>query len=335
MIKSKNLVLAAALFAFAATSAFAQEVSFENKLESGIVNISIADGDVSAEFAGLKNTANAEYSSDKLDLGAKLILEANTEEDDSFAFGSEAFVDDYFIEFRPIDLLGIGFHKGYAVAGSFLPCLEKEIDAANIGSDFGVFVRPIEGLTIGAGLDLISYFGREGEKPLINFGAEYALGDKIAFGAALRNIASDERSLGAYASFTGVEGLTLNAGFTYNGEIEDVAIAGNFANVAVMFSKNALNISANAVVAFGGEADAENELYVAANENYMINDTLFVNAFEMFTTDFDNDDSWCVGVSPSVGYMFDEHNTVGAGVYVNLMKSFTSVSVPVYWKYNF
>ena len=335
MIKSKKMVIAAALCAFTAAISFAQEVSFENKLSSGLVNIDIINGDSDTSFAGITNEAEAGYSSEKLDMGVKLIIDVMQEADNSISVGSDRFVDDYYIEFRPVKYLGIGFHRGYNVAGSFLPCLEKEIDAANIGSDFGLFAYPIDGLVISGGIDFISYLFKQDSKVLVNFGAEYSVGEIIAFGAAFRNIASEDRSMGAYVSFTGVEGLTLNAGFTYNGEIEDFNIGGNLINAALMFNKDALGIYADAVFAVGGEPDAFNELYVAANVSYNFTDTLFAGLYGCFTSDFDDNDAWCIGISPSVGYMFNEHNTVGASVYVNLMKDTTSISFPVYWKYVF
>lgn len=334
MIKSKKIMIATVLCAFSAFS-FAQEVTFENKLSSGLVNINISDDKTDTGFAGIKNEANAEYSSEKLDIGVKLIVDIAKEDDDSLSIGSEGFVDDYFIEFRPVDLIGIGFHRGYSVAGSFLPCLEKEIDASNFGSDLGLFLYPLEGLVVSAGVDFISYLGREGAKPLVNFGAEYAVGETIIFGAAFRNIVSDDRTIGAYASFTGLEGLTLNAGFTYNGEIEDFNISGNLINAAVMFNNGPLGIYADAVFAVGGEKDLANELYAAAYANYYFTDNWFAGLYGCFTNDSDNDDAWCVGINPSVGYTFNENSTVGAGVYVNVMKDTKTISFPVYWKYNF
>ena len=335
MIKSKKLVITAALCAFTAAFSFAQEVTFENKLSSGLVSIDITDDNTESSFAGIKNEAKAEYSSEKLDMGVKLITEVTQDSDDSLAIGSDAFVDDYFIEFRPVSLVGIGFHKGYNVAGSFLPCLEKEIDASNFGSDLGVFIYPIEGLVISGGVDFISYFGKDDTKPLVNFGAEYTVGEMLAFGAAFRNIASDDRTIGAYASFTGVEGLTLNAGFTHNGEIEDFNIAGNLINAAVMFNKDAIGIYVDAVYAVGGDEDDSNELYTAANVSYQITDAFSASLYGCFTNDFDNDDSWCIGINPAVGYTLNEHNSVGGGLYVNIMKEAKNISFPVYWKYVF
>ena len=335
MIKSKKLVITAALCAFTAAFSFAQEVTFENKLSSEIVNINISDDDTETSFAGFENETSAEYSSDNLDFGLTLKFNLAQEEDDSISIGSEDFIDDYFIEFRPIDLLGIGFHKGYSVAGSYLPCLDGEIEAANIGSDFGVFVRPIEGLVIAGGIDFISYLGKDDTKPLVNFGAEYTVGEMLAFGAAFRNIASDDRTIGAYASFTGVEELTINAGYTYQGAIEDFNISGNLINAAVMFNKDALGILADAVFAVGGDEDDSNELYTAADVSYQITDAFSAGLYGCFTNDFDNDDSWCIGINPKASYMINEHNTVGGGVYVNIMKEAKNISFPVFWKYVF
>ena len=334
MINFKRLVIAGVAAACFTTFSFAQEVSFENKLQWGVVDLGISEGNTETNLSAVNNESNFEYTSENLDAGLALKFSASKSEG-VFSFGSEGYIDDAFIEYRPIEMFGIGLHKGYPVAGSYLPCLEKEIDAANIGSDLGVFVRPIEGLTVAAGLDFISMFGSDESKPLFNFGAEYALGEMLTFGAAFRDVASDERTLGAYASYTGIEGLTVNAGFTYNGALEDYNVTGNFLNAAVMFNKDALGIYANAVFSVGGEADADNELYSAANISYMFGNAFFANIYGGFSADFDNDDAWAAEIFPGAGYSIDEHNTVGAGVFVCLMKGYTNISFPVYWKFNY
>ena len=102
-----------------------------------------------------------------------------------------------------------------------------------------------------------------------------------------------------------------------------------------MFNKEALGIYANAVFSVGGEADTENELYSAVNLSYMFGNAFFVNIYGGFSADFDNDDAWAAEIFPGVGYSINEHNTVGAGVFVCLMKGFTNISFPVYWKFNY
>lgn len=334
MIKSKKLVMAVALITACTVSSFAQGVTFENKLSSGLVNIDIIGDTTDTSFAGFTNETKAEYSSDKVDLGVSLKFDIE-QEGNSLAFGKGDFINDYFIEFRPFDFLGIGFHKSYFIAGSYLPCLDGELAEANIGSDLGLFVRPIEGLVIAGGLDFISYFGKENVKPIINFGAEYSFKELVAFGVSVRDVASNDRTIGAYASFTGVEGLTINAGFTMNGNLEDYTLTGNLINAAVMFNKDALGIYAEGVISVGGEDDADNELYVGANISYQITDIITASLFGLFTNDFDNDGSWCVGINPSVDFQITEHHSLGAGVFVNIMKDFTNISFPIFWKYVF
>ncbi len=331
MINFKRLLIASIAAACITTVSFAQDVTFENKLQWGIVDINIANNNTSADLGKITNKTKAEYSSEKLDVGVGIKFTVS-KNGNAIAFGSDDCIEDAYIEFKPIKLIGIGFRRGYSVAGSYLPCLEKEIEAANIGSDFGLFVRPIDGLVIAGGLDFISMFGTSGT-PIVNFGAEYTIGETVAFGAAVRNIASNERSVGLYASYIGMEGLTLNAGFTYNGKVNEYNISGNLINAAVMFNKGPWGLYANALFAIGGARDIENELYVAANVCYMFDNGLFASLYGGFSNDFDNADKWGIEAYPGVGYSLNEHNTVGAGVYVYMMKNNTNISFPVYWKY--
>ena len=102
-----------------------------------------------------------------------------------------------------------------------------------------------------------------------------------------------------------------------------------------MFNKDALGIFADAVFAAGGDEDDSNELYTAANVSYQITDAFSAGLYGCFTNDFDNDDSWCIGINPNASYMINEHNTVGGGLYVNIMKEAKNISLPVFWKYVF
>ena len=345
MIKSKKLLFAGAVAALIASASFAEEVSFENKLSWGIVDISITDDDTDSDLSAFENEATAEYSSEKLDFGVTLKFNAgkvqNEEEeddDDIFYFGSDEYIDDAYIEFRPIEMIGISFNRSYSLAGAYLPCLETELDESNIGSNFGVFVRPIEGLVVAGGLDFISYFGSDDEKPLLNFGAEYAFEEMFSVGAAFRNVAAeddDARTIGVYGSYTGIEGLTLNAGFTKNGNLEDYGVTGDLLNAAVMFEKDALEIFANLVFSVGGDEDLDNEIYAGASVSYSINDALAASVYGGYTDDFDNDDCWAIEINPGVDYTINDNNTVGAGVDVVIMKEAKNINFPVYWKFTF
>ena len=339
MVKSRKIVCAAVLSAFAFAAVSAQEVSFENEVSTDIVNITVTDDDTDSKFAGFENKTTAEYTSEKLDMGLVLKFSLTQEDDDSIRLGSDSYVDDYWVEFRPIEMLGIGFHKGQLLEGAFLPCLDDqqdaEIEAGNLRNDFGVFVRPVEGLVISAGFDFDSFFNKDDTDPLINAGAEYKYEEMFAVGAMFRNIVSDDRSIGVYASFTGLEGFTVNAGFTHNGTIEDFNVEGDFVNAAVAFENDVLSIGVDAVISTDSDDPDTNNLYTAVLGGYQINDSLTAKLYGCFTTDFDNDDSWAVGIKPYVEYAINEHNTISGGIFINIMKSEKLFAFPVSWVYTY
>ena len=345
MIKSKKMVLVASIFAFA-TAAFAQEVTFENTLSSDVVNIGSNGDEFEGSFAGFENETVVEYTSDKLDFSLDVLFgigTAKTLNDKGYLYiGHEDFaagysIEDYYVEYRPLDLLGIGIHKAYALAGSYLPVEDDNVaDAGNIGSDLGVFIRPIEGLVIAAGLDFTSLFGGDDNfaNPLINAGAEYEIADLLLIGASLRNIINDDRSLGAYISFVGVEGLTINGGFTYNGSIADVT--GNLASAGVTFEKDAISIGADLAFALAGDEDEDFDLYLGASFGYQISDPFAVSVAATFKSDFDADeDGWELGISPALTFTLNDNNEVGAGADITIAGDSTSLAFPVYWTYSF
>ena len=339
MVKSRKIVCVAVLSAFAFAAVSAQEVSFENEVSTDIVNISITDDDTDSKFAGFENKTTAEYTSEKLDMGLVLKFSLTQEDDDSIRLGSDSYVDDYWVEFRPIDMLGIGFHKGQLLEGAFLPCLDDqqdaEIEAGNLRNDFGVFVRPVDGLVISAGFDFDSFFNKDDTDPLINAGAEYKYEEMFAVGAMFRNIVSDDRSIGVYASYTGLEVFTFNAGYTNNGEIEDFNVVGDFINAAVMFESDAFALNVDAAFSLDSDDNTTNDLYTAVLAGYQVNDALAVKLYGAFTTDFDNDDTWVFTVKPYVEYAINEHNAISGGVCVGISKPEKTISFPVSWVYTY
>lgn len=344
MIKSKKLVLIASVLALA-TAAFAQEVSFENKLSSDILGIKIGNEGTSTEFAGIKNKTKFEYSSDKLDSGLEMTFWAFSGKDDNqksyFALatqngvlGSEGWsVDDYWAEYRPVEILGIGLHRSYLVSGSYFPVEDKEIDAGNIGSDLGLFIRPIENLTIAGGLNFASVFSGATEVynlPLVNFGLEYVVADVIGFGAAARNFLNKERSFGVYASFIGVEGLTVNAGFSYNAEFADVK--GNLISAALMFEKDAFGFNLDAVYGVSGVEDDGLKLYTGVELTYQISDPFGIGIVGTYKSDLAKQNT--IAANPYVKYAINENHEVSVGVNVEFSES-TTITIPVYWKFSF
>lgn len=348
MIKRK-MALVATVFALAASGVFAQEFSFENTLSTDVMNVEIEGSEFEGSFAGFENETVVDFTSEKLDFGLDILFNIGTDKTtddkgylyigtgDNYPYASFS-IEDYYIEFRPIDLLGIGFHRSYGLAGSYLPVEDDNVtEAGSIGSDLGVFIRPIDGLVIQAGLDFVSLFGGDDswDKPKLNFGAEYEFTDLLFVGGALHDIINDDRSMGIYVSFVGLEGFTINGGFTYNGDIADVS--GNLLNAGVIFEQDALSIGGDFAVAFGGDADEDFDLYAGVSVGYQITDPFGISVDATFKTDFDAEENgWELGISPAVTYALNDNHEFGAGVDLTFEGGTkTTLAFPIYWTYSF
>ena len=363
MIKSKVAAASVAL-SLACGFAFADsEFSFSNKVSSDIVDIiKVGDEDTKNEFAGIKNKSVFEFSSDKVDAMVELVFwstkEKGTDDKDVFALGhtedGTAGYDfgDTFIEVRPFDMVGFEFHEKMWLAGSYFPMWDDNVTAGNIGSDFGTVIRPIEGLTIGAGLDFVSVFNDKDYKPFVNFGAEYT-NDVFALGAAVRNVAdnseselndADGISFGVYGSLLKVEGLVLNAGFGYNATVEpDVtkvggsSVHGNLVTLTGTYEKDAFHSALEFATNFGKSDDLIYDYYIAATAGYNVIEALSVDCAFATALDTESDSEKKVDaryhVNPSVTYTIGNHE-LSAGVNVFFGEDYTDVNFPVYWKYS-
>ena len=352
MIKSKKIFLVLTSLAIA-FSAFASDVTFSNKVYSDVVELGISEDGVSSDFAGIKNITAATLSTPKLDMGLKMNFWAYNGEDEVagkeypyFALGQKEnlksagwAVTDYWTEVRPIDVLGIGFHRAYMVAGSYLPVEDDEISTGNIGSDLGVFIRPVENLTIGSGLDFVSVFGGYKDAhayPLMNVGIEYLQKDSFGFGISFRNFINGSRSIGAYFSFMGVKGLVINAGFTYNGQF--AGVSGDLLSAGVMFENDSFGINGDLVIDIDDGKNDGYDLYSGVEFTYNITKPLVLGAVGTLKADFNYDKSAYVGLHPVVGtnayvkYLVNKHHVLSAGVNIEFADA-TTITLPVYWLY--
>ena len=351
----KKLKLAASIAAISLVSGFAfaePEFSFSNKVSSDIVNIEKEGDDSKTSFAGIKNKTVFEFSSEKVDAGIEAVFWSvqdtdikdplNPDDDkDYFALGYLGFdFGDTFVEVRPFDFLGFEFHEKIWTAGSYLPIWDDNASSGNIGSDFGVVVRPVEGLLIGGGLDFLSAFGHDEEKPVINFGAEYA-NDDFAIGGTLRNVAGGEAfSFGVFGSLTTVEDLVLNMGFAYNDTVEpDVgAVSGNLLTFSGTWEKDAFHLAWDFATNFGISEDKVCDFYIAAAAGYNITEDFSADCEVAALLDTESDAAKKgdarFQVKPSVTYTLGNHE-FNAAVSVFFGENYSCVNFPVYWKYSF
>ncbi|MBQ2552737.1 MAG: hypothetical protein II563_07840 [Treponema sp.] len=243
----KGAVAAVAALVLGTSAAFA-EVSFTNKVKSGIVDITFLEKGkgVDVFFSGISERIEAEYTSDKFSFGADGELTLDAQPGPQYIYPDASFTEayrfmdlkwtdlDFYLEFRPWNFLTIFLSDEIYTPGSYLPVVGFNMGSGNLGSDFGVLVTPINGLRIAAGLDVISYFGGDAKNdkdvwihtpisealPKLNIGVDYTYKNMWSVGLVARNILNwtpyKDASIGLFGSFTGVEGWAFYSGLMFN-----------------------------------------------------------------------------------------------------------------------
>lgn len=306
-----------------ASSMFANEInlSFENKISSDVVSIS----DGGTEFAGIKEQITAEVETEKVDIGVSLITYLNKTENGNVGFTDFEF-DKAYVEFRPINFLSLDFNRKVFTEGSYLPIEDDNIANGNIAGDFSVIVKPLENLSIAAGIKIPSIFADEKDKYDFDAGVDYST-DLFSVGATLRNPVNN-LGFGIFGSFKGVEDLQVNLGFTYNDEFKDVK--GNLITLGAVYNLSIFTFSLDFVSSFGNEG---NDLYTALCLETEITENLILETQATLNMDYEVSNSTEVIAEVGAAYVNGNHK-VRAGVAVDI-KDTVGVSFPVYYKYSF
>lgn len=239
----KGVAIVVAALTLGASAAFA-EVSFTNKVKSGIVEItSLGDDGAAIDFAGVSERVEAEYTSDKLNFGADGELTLDNQPGPQYVYSKADSITDFFdlkwtdldfyLEYSPWNFLTLFLSDDVYTPGSYMPVVGFHMGSGNLGSDFGVMVKPINGLRITAGLDVISYFGGSSDDedvwthkpisetlPKVNVGADYTYKNIWSAGVVARDVLNwspvKNCSIGVFGSFTGFEGWALYSGVMFN-----------------------------------------------------------------------------------------------------------------------
>ncbi|MBQ0052536.1 MAG: type IX secretion system membrane protein PorP/SprF [Treponema sp.] len=371
MKKIAMAVLAAAVFG---ASLFAEaKVTFENKVFEDDV-ISFDDGNESTtDFPALKERMAVQLDSDKVDAYVKATLALD--DYDGKHFGVQGEVNDWWVEFRPVDPITLCLHDNIYSDGSYLPIYDDNMAGGNIGSDgFTTVIRPPVfnkafrlGLTVPFSFDGSedekdrNYFNGnkdDGEDENFHFGVGviYSL-PKFQLGFTAQNLTcSDDRVIGVSVNFPGtfVEGLTVGAGFT-NAAAKDagfgdilsfsddyaVGVTGeNVINAAVSYEKDAFSCAVETLISTEDKVDGEKFLfnkYVGVSVGYAATDALSFGAFGKFllVTDSDVFEDNAMGFGFTADYAINDNNTVGVEFDYNMCGDASAIAVPVYWKYSF
>lgn len=358
-------------------SAFAQTVEFTNELSSDVTTIrkgkvyNDSEDETTKDFAGLEENVVATFTSEKVDaeLDVTFILDDWNDKNFGFAWDDVS----WFVEYRPVEMVALGFHEDVWLEGSYLPIYDDNVALGNLGSEgFTVAVTPIEGLKLAVtvpfgGEDDVNYFTRKDENDdtvnlNIGFGAEYAFEEMFTIGAAVSNVAdSDNRGFGVYAMVKPLaeQDFVIRAGYSYSkaeGEItEDDEVVGNYYenciddlsisedfgvfgkslfNVSVEYSLDALSFSAETLFNTD-DKNSEYDMYFAACVGYGLSESLSADVTGKFLFDKTSDGAEpVIGVNPNVSYTFGNH-TFSAGLNYETCDGDSFISIPLSWSYSF
>ncbi len=234
----KKIIASLVAIAIASSVAFAEvKFSFYNKLyEDGTIAYhSDAADDTYTDFPAIKERMYFEVLTDRVDAMVKATVALD--DYDYKHFGLQGSLDDWYIEFRPIEILTLGMHTGIFSDGSYLPIYDDNLYAGNIGSDgFTVTLRPakdqdlrisltapfsFDGSDDAADVNWLNGKEEDGEDEEFNIGIGAIYGqDLFQIGLSLQDVIdSDERQFGAYVNLPTLfglsESLTLGAGFAH------------------------------------------------------------------------------------------------------------------------
>lgn len=370
--------VAFAAAALLSVSAFAQSVEFTNELSSDVATIrkgkvyNDGEDETTKDFAGLEENVVATFTSEKVDaeLDVTFILDDWNDKNFGFAWDDVS----WFVEYRPVEKIALGFHEDVWLEGSYLPIYDDNVALGNLGSEgFTVAATPIEGLKIavtvpfGEGDDGVNYFTRKDEddetvKLNIGFGAEYAFEEMFTVGAAVSNVAdSDNRGFGVYAMLKPLaeQDFVIRAGYSYSkaegeiteddevvgkyyeNKIDDLSISEDFGvfgkslfNVSVEYSLDALSFSAETLFNTD-DKNSDYDMYFAACVGYELSESLSADVTGKFL--FDNSSNGAepvIGVNPNVAYTFGSH-TFSAGLNYETCDGDSFISIPLSWSYAF
>lgn len=309
------MAFTAGLFAQNAT------VAFENTISSDLFYIQEGE----SEFAGITEQITAEFESEKVDAGVSLITEFGKNDNDNYGFtGYE--IDTAYIEFRPVDILSLDFNRAVSTEGSYLPVADDNIGNGNLTSDFSVVLRPVENLSVAAGIRLPSVFADADDKADFDAGIDYTT-DIFSLGAAIRSPVNN-LAYGVFGSFKGVEGLVLNLGFAYNDDFCNVA--GNLITLGAAYEVSIFSVGFDFVTNFGNEG---NDLYTGLSVETGITDNLVLETQAALIMDFEDTSTKSTVIDAGAAYETGNHK-FRAGISLDISDTI-GIAFPVYYTYSF
>lgn len=386
MKKVNKLLAAGAVLAFAVMgSVFAEgDFTFENKISTDTVKLGDASDD-NHRFPGLREQMKVEYLGEKVDAkgdisvtvtGENQGVDPNKETIIQLQGLNLGFDGGYYIKFRPIEMLQFALASGDErefASGAYLPVLDDKIWRGLYTGNVGLLVKPIDGLSIGAGIDtttnLINTIDGT-DKVRLNFGAEYEVENIGSFALAFNNV-FNRFGFGAFAKITAISDMDIYTGFSYSSDVDwsyvgysSIERLDNYYEVAGKLLLNAgfeftgvdkLTLAADFVTNLFVETSHQDyDLYLGFKAAYDVNEKLSVSGTGKLFFDFVDDDNneyrnYCrsplISISPEVSYKTGNHKFT-AGLKMEFWHTYSTwkdveresqfgMCFPVSWSYSF
>lgn len=359
----KKMALVAAALVLGASVAFAAEgeLTFTNKLETNIVDITSAG----TEFAGFTEKVEVEYKSDNVDFKVKgKVKDLFAGETSLGTVTSKSFIDkygidkgsyDWYVEFRPWQWLTLGWSDDVFTDGSYLPVWDDNVAGGNISTEngFALILRPVTGLRIATGIDFGYWIFTEDSSDNskstyldLNFGTDYT-NDMFSFGFAARDVLAKagndwDGTIGVFASFTGLKDATFRLGYAYNDKngVQDDLGGKNLITFGASYSIAGLGLDLDFAWAGGDEIATPYDIYVGFLPCYEITDAVSAEVEVLFKADLSAKTNTytpvdsTISITPAVSYTLGKH-TFKAGFGMGFTGNDSEFTIPVSWKYKF
>lgn len=358
-MKKSLFAVLTAIFMSSVVFAAGVETTFYNKLYQDDVIFTHDDvnDEDTKDFPALKNEMYAEISTNKVDAMVNGIFALDDYNGKNFGLAYTGYVEDWYIEFRPIEQITFAMHDGIFADGSYLPIWDDNISAGNIGSDgFTVVFRPDafnKGLRLAATLDFedeetkVNYLDNEDSDMDIGFGAIFTT-ELVQIGASVQNaINSDYRTIGVYLNLVDItEGLSIGTGYAHSENVvENSPIIGeDIVNLSFVYTTEKFDI----VAEVAGNLDDDNSEFVDLDEGLLPYDLYTAATFGLSLTDalsgyvtgkvfMDNTDNGFENLYEAIvglEYVLDDHNSFGVEFDYATCDGSYEIALPVYWRYD-
>lgn len=307
------------------------------------------DGRVRLEFATEQHKTSVTTETEKETNGNKeFVTDVNAKDSYSINLGGKygSLRLRGFARFTPVEQVqfaaGNDFFTKYGVSAAYLAAADDTYSSgkmAESGLAFTAKFNTFKFVANWAGDSQADNLDKLG----LNFGADFVIPDTVKIGTTLKNITSDDRTIGVFAGLGSVENLVLNAGYIYNDNDKFAAKHALQASAGYTFKDAGIKVSADVISALTNEYNSDGDkiypFYTRAVASFAVTENVSVKGDVQLSTIFGQDNSTRTVVYPSVSYKLPKKmGSVSTGVRFTFQDlkdngGLQKFSIPLCWKW--